>query len=186
MSTYVSGCPDKPRPLSRGVHTWDVTSPADAIPDLERLMRDVLRRVFDATLGEDWLKEGQNWLQHYMYLSAILPGPEEIYITSLSVGGQGTIRLSVQAKSGEILARLDKQLRAAGYEVKPQAITPGNDKHGYDFRSAVELIVPAKMKIDVSKIKPPARPSDDASLDSAKPTARLRKEINVATTGGAQ
>ncbi len=30
-----------------------VTSPADAIPDLERLMRDVLRRVFDATLGAE-------------------------------------------------------------------------------------------------------------------------------------
>ncbi|MCI0744965.1 MAG: pilus assembly protein PilM [Verrucomicrobia subdivision 3 bacterium] len=136
------------------------------------------------TTIDEWLKEGQNWLQHYIYLSGILPGPEEIYVTSLTVSGQGTIRLSVQAKSGEILARLDKQLRAAGYDVKPQAITPGSDKHGYDFRSSVELVVPPKMKIDVSKVKVPGRPADDASLDASKPTAGLRRAITVATTGG--
>ena len=62
----------------------------------------------------------------------------------------------MQARSGEILANLDRQLRAAGYEVKPLAITPGNDKHGYNFRSTVELILPAKMKIDLSKTQPPA------------------------------
>lgn len=135
---------------------------------------------------EDWLKEGQNWLEHYMYLSAILPGPEEIYVTSLSVGGQGTIRLSVQAKSGEILARLDKQLRSVGYDVKPQAITPGNDKYGYDFRSSFELIVPPKMKIDLTKVKPPVRPADDGSLDTSRSGARGGKEIDVATAGGAK
>jgi len=136
---------------------------------------------------EEWVKEGDNWLDHYIYLSGVLPGPEEIYVTSLSVSGQGTIRLSVQAKSGEILARLDKQLRAAGYEVKPQAITPGNDKYGYDFRSSVELIIPAKMKIDISKVKPPGRPADDASLEGAKPTARVRRgNAGVLIAGGAQ
>ena len=136
---------------------------------------------------DEWVREGDNWLDHYIYLSGILPGAEEIYVTSLSVSGQGTIRLAVQAKSGEILARLDKQLRAAGYEVKPQAITPGSDKHGYDFRSSVELIIPAKMKIDISKAKPPGRPADDASLDGAKPTARVRRgNSDVLVAGGGQ
>lgn len=136
---------------------------------------------------QQWIGEGKNWLDHYIYLSGILPGPEEIYITSLSVSGQGTIRLAVQAKSGEILARLDKQLRSAGYEVKPQAITPGNDKFGYDFRSSVELLIPAKMKIDLSKVKAPGRPSDDASLEGAKPTARVRRgHPDVLVAGGGQ
>ena len=78
---------------------------------------------------------------------------------------QGTIRLAVQAQSGEILAKLDKQLRAAGYDVKPLAITPGADRHGYEFRSTGELIVPDKMKFDLTKVKAPSRPADDASLD---------------------
>jgi Tfp pilus assembly PilM family ATPase len=132
---------------------------------------------------QQWINEGENWLDHYMFLSGVLPGAEELYVTSLSVSGQGTIRLSVQAKSGEILARLDKQLRAAGYEVKPQGIIPRNDRHGYDFVSSVELVIPPKMKIDATKVKPPPRPADDASLDSAKVGAG-RSRVDVATTGG--
>jgi hypothetical protein len=60
---------------------------------------------------------------------------------------------------------LDKQLRAAGYDVKPLAITPGADRNGYEFRSNVELTAPVKMKLDIAKVKAPARPADDASLD---------------------
>jgi Tfp pilus assembly PilM family ATPase len=121
-----------------------------------------------ATL-QNWAKDERNWLEHYAYLSAVLPGSEDLYITSLSVSGQGNIHLAVQARSGEILARLDRQLRAAGYDVKPLAITPGSEKHGYNFRSTVELIVPPKMKIDLSKAQPPARPEDDGSLDAKAP-----------------
>jgi type IV pilus assembly protein PilM len=160
-----------------------VQSEVTAAQKLQPLYRQV--RAQHNTI-EEWLKEGEKWLDHYMYLSGVLPGPDEIYVTSLSVSGQGIIRLSVQAKSGEILARLDKQLRAAGYEVKPQAITPGIDKNGYDFRSSVELVIPPKMKIDVSKVKPAARPADDASLDATRPTAGMRRNVNVAGTGGAR
>jgi Tfp pilus assembly PilM family ATPase len=114
---------------------------------------------------DEWAKGNANWIEHCSYLSAILPASEEIYLTSLTVSGQGVIRLAVQARSGEILAKLDKQLRAAGYDVKPLAITPGADRHGYEFRSTVELLVPERMKIDLSKVKAPARPADDGSLD---------------------
>ena len=160
-----------------------VQSELAAAQKLQPLYRQI--RNQHGTL-EDWMKESEKWLDHYMYLSGVLPGPGEIYVTSLSVSGQGIIRLSVQAKSGEILARLDKQLRAAGYEVKPQAITPGVDRNGYDFRSSVELVIPPKMKIDVSKVKPAARPADDASLDPTRPTAGVRRNVNVASSGGAR
>jgi Tfp pilus assembly PilM family ATPase len=123
------------------------------------------KMIRQATTVQDWEKGGRNWLEHYAYLSSILPTAEEIYLTSLSVSGNGAILLSVQARSGEILAKLDKQLRAAGYDVKPLAITPGADRFGYEFRSSVELLPPEKMKIDLSKVKTPARPADDASLD---------------------
>lgn len=121
--------------------------------------------VRHAGVVRDWKDGGRNWLDHYAYLSAVLPASEEVYITSLAVSGTGLIRLSVQARSGETLAKLDKQLRAAGYEVKPLAITPGADRHGYEFRSTVELIIPPKLAIDLSKVKTPARPLDDVSLE---------------------
>ncbi len=123
------------------------------------------KMIRQAATVQDWEKGGHNWLEHYAYLSAILPTAEEIYVTSFSVSGSGAMVLKVQARSGEVLAKLDKQLRAAGYDVKPLAITPGADRFGYEFRSSVELLAPDKMKIDLSKVKTPARPPDDVSLD---------------------
>lgn len=130
--------------------------------------RPLYRRMIQQSgVIDEWAKVGPSWLEHYAYLSAVLPPSEEVYITSFTVSGPGIIRLSVQARSGETLAKLDKQLRAAGYDVKPLAITPGADRYGYEFRSNVELVVPEKLKIDLAKVKPPARPSDDGSLDPA-------------------
>jgi len=116
----------------------------------------------------DWLKGGDDWLEHYAHLSAILPASEEIYLTSFSVSRSGTIRFGVQAKSGEVIARLDASLRTAGYDVRPIAITPGSDKHGYPFRSTVEIAAASDIEIDLAKLTPPARPADDASLDVLK------------------
>lgn len=121
-------------------------------------------RLQAATVN-DWLRGGRNWLDHYAYLSAILPPSEEVYVTSLNINPQGVIRLGVQARSGEILAKLDKHLRAAGYDIKPLAINPGADRFGYDFSSTVELSVPDKMTFDLTKVRPPARPVDDISLE---------------------
>lgn len=114
-----------------------------------------------------WLAEEQNWLDHLAYLSGILPSAEEIYVSAFTTTPQHVVRFSVQARTGELLAELDKKLRAAGYEVKPLSITPANDKHGYNFRTTVELTIPKKLKPDVSKAKPSPRPADDASLKSA-------------------
>ena len=128
--------------------------------------RSIYKRMLQqSAVVEDWAKLEPNWLEHYAYLSAVLPPSEDLYITSFGVSGQGVIHMAVQARSGEVLAKLDKQLRSAGYDVKPLAITPGADRHGYEFRSTVDLLVTEKLRIDLSKIKAPVRPSDDGSLD---------------------
>ena len=128
--------------------------------------RPTYRRLIQQTgVIEDWIKGDRNWLEQYAYLTSILPPSEEIYITSMAISGQGSIRLAVQARSGETLARLDKQLRAAGYDVKPLAITPGADRFGYEFRSNVELVSTPKQKIDLHKVRPATRPIDDVSIE---------------------
>ncbi|NBV20942.1 MAG: hypothetical protein EBS05_02960 [Proteobacteria bacterium] len=128
--------------------------------------RPVYRQMIaQAGVVNEWVRGERDWLLHYAYLTAVLPRSEEVFLTSLSVSGPGALRLGVRARSGEILAKVEKQLRAAGYDVKPLAITPGSDKNGYEFQSTVELAVPDKLKIDLAKVKPPPRPEDDASLD---------------------
>jgi hypothetical protein len=139
----------------------------------EEKMRPLYRTMIrQAATLRDWTGERRNWLDHYAYLSAILPASEEVYLDSISVNSSGTITLAVQARSGAILAKLDKQLRAAGYEVKPLAVTPGADRHGYNFKSNVELGVTAKFKMDLTKAHPAARPADDISLEGAPPVRR--------------
>lgn len=122
-----------------------------------------------AKTARDWMAEKRNWLDHYALLSSLLPSSQDVYLTSLSTGARGVIHLSVQARSGEILAQMDKRLREAGYEVKPLAVTPGTDKFGYPFRSSVELTLSGKTKTDLKTATPLARPADDASLDTPNP-----------------
>jgi len=115
-----------------------------------------------------WSAEERDWLDHYAHLSAVLPRSEEVYLTSIAFGPNRAIRLGVQARNGEVLGKVDRLLRTAGYDVKPLAVTPGADRHGYNFRTTVELTVPPKLKFDVAKLNPPARPADDVSLDPPK------------------
>lgn len=115
-----------------------------------------------------WISEDQNWLEHIAYLSAVLPQAEELFVSTFTTTPQHLLRFSVQARTGELLAELDKKLRAAGYEVRPLSITPANDKNGYNFRTTVELAIPKKMKPDLTKAKPAPRPADDVSLKFAR------------------
>lgn len=160
--------------LVAGVRTW-LTSQRQTVLDTitaEAVAAEKNRPLYRQMIGQagvvnEWVQAERDWLLHYAYLTAVLPRSEETFLTSLSVSGQGIIRLAVRAKSGAVLAKVEKQLRAAGYDVKPLAITPGSDRTGYEFLSTVELVVPAKLKIDLSKVTPPERPADDASLDPA-------------------
>ena len=155
-----------------GVRTWLVSQRQKTLDIVnaevaaaEKNRPTYKRMIQQAAVANEWVRGERDWLLHYAYLTAVLPPSEELYITSFSVSGQGALRLAVRAKSGQILAKLEKQLRAAGYDVKPVAITPSSDRNGYEFLSTVELIVPDKLKIDLAKVKPPARPADDASLE---------------------
>jgi Tfp pilus assembly PilM family ATPase len=164
--------------LVAGIRSWLVgqrQAVLDAVTAeavLAEKNRPAYRKVISqAAVVNEWVGGERDWLQHYAHLTAVLPRSEEIFLTSFAVSGPGALRLGVRAKSGAILAKMEKQLRAAGYEVKPLAITPGADKNGYEFQSTVELAVPSKLKVDLTKLQPPERPADDASLD---PPARKK------------
>lgn len=125
------------------------------------------RLILQSRAVSSWMRQDQNWLDHLAYLSGLLPGAEQIYVSAITTTRQQVIRMAVHAKSGEVLSELDKKLRAAGYEVRPISITPANDKYGYNFRTTVELGIPDEMKPDLDKIEPPPRPADDTNPRAA-------------------
>lgn len=128
--------------------------------------RDVRLR---AKTVHDWLQEKREWLDHEAYLSALLPSCPDVYITSFSTGSRGVLHVSIQARTGEILAQLDKRLREAGYDLKPLAVTPCSDKFGYAFQSSLELTLPDKIKMDLASLKVADRPANDGSLEASRP-----------------
>lgn len=125
-----------------------------------------------ARVVEGWLNERRQWLDSCAHLSSLLPGAGDLYITSLSTGTKGTIYLAVRARSGDLLAQLDRQLRSAGYDLKPLAVTPSADPHGYGFQTTVELKLPEKHEVNVADLRAPERPANDASLDAAAARGR--------------
>lgn len=126
-----------------------------------------------ATTVRTWEGEGRGWLDHLAFLSSLLPPSPELYVTSISTGSKNTLNLAVKVRSGEILNRLDGALRAAGYAVRPSAITPANDRHGYRFQANLELEAPAGMEVDLRALQVPDRPADDASLTQSAPSGAL-------------
>jgi len=116
----------------------------------------------------DWVGERKEWLDQWAALSALLPDPSQVYVTSIAAGSRGVLHVSLQARSGEILAQVDKRLREAGYDLRPPAITPSSDRYGYGFQTSLELTLPAKFKVDWKAMKIPPRPADDSSMERKK------------------
>lgn len=123
----------------------------------------------------DWALDKRDWLDHYAYLSMLLPSCSDVYVSSISTGSRGMMHLSIQARSGEILAQLDKPLRQAGYDIKPLAITPSSDKFGYSFQSSLEITAPEKVKTNAPGLKVSVRPGDDGSMDMLKGRGQGRR-----------
>lgn len=68
--------------------------------------RPVYRQMIQqaATL-KAWSAEERDWLDHYAYLSAVLPRSEEIYLTSVAFGPNRAIRLGVKPATARSSAR---------------------------------------------------------------------------------
>jgi len=112
---------------------------------------------------EEWVAEGRNWLDHLAYLSACFPPCQEVYATGLRTGEDGTVTLSVRARTGDAIDALADRLTKAGYAFKPGQVTTAEDKFGYGYMTAAKVIAPARMKVDLAGLPVPRRPSDDIS-----------------------
>ena len=122
-----------------------------------------------------WQSGELHWLDHLAVLSTLLPESQELYVASFSTGARSNIVLSVRATRSDIIAKLDAQLREAGYRLKTPAITPVSGRSGYGFQTSMELLLSPGGKPDLETLgMAPERPQDDISLLSAQ----QRRELN--------
>jgi len=73
----------------------------------------------------------REWLDHYAYLSALIPSSPEAYVTSISAGSRGVLHVTIQARNDQVLQQIDRILRKAGYGLKPLPVSPSSDRYGY-------------------------------------------------------
>ena len=69
-----------------------------------------------------WQAGGRDWLDHWAYLSSLLPDATEAYVTSLKTYQDGSISFTVKAASKEVLTQLTRRIAAAGYSFTRTAI----------------------------------------------------------------
>jgi Tfp pilus assembly PilM family ATPase len=112
---------------------------------------------------EEWLASRHDWLDHWAYLSATFPPCEDVYVTSLKTGDDGTVSLNVRARTSDAVDALGERLTEARYGFKPGQVTTTKDRFGYNYVTGAKAIAKADMDIDLAGPEPVRRPQDDVS-----------------------
>lgn len=146
--------------------------------NLNKTVKSVKKDADRVVAMEKWIGQGHNWLDHWAYISSLLPSARDIYLTKLSTGQDGAINFTVKATSSEVITELNKKLAQAGYTYKPSQIKSGTDKYGYIYSTTVRALADKNVNIDLANIKPALRPADDSTLEqfinSANPSSARR------------
>lgn len=121
------------------------------ISDIRSQERRLRTAISQGNTINEWMDQRHDWLSHWTQLSKALPPQDEVYVTNITTNARGLIRLGLQSRNQETLAELDRKLRDLGYNARPMAVTPGNDRFGYPFSSTVELGLPGLMDIDLDE-----------------------------------
>jgi len=155
--------------------------------NLNKTVKSVKKDADRVVAMEKWIGQGHNWLDHWAYISSLLPSARDIYLTKLSTGQDGAINFTVKATSSEVITELNKKLAQAGYTYKPSQIKSGTDKYGYIYSTTVRALADKDVNIDLANIKPAPRPADDSTLEqfinSANPSSARRSGSRRAIPG---
>ncbi|MBM4017167.1 MAG: hypothetical protein FJ288_02385 [Planctomycetes bacterium] len=132
-----------------------------------------------------WVRAGRDWLDHWAFLSAVFPSCTEVYVTSVKTNPDGSLNLTVKAKSNDAINDLGRRLAAAEYDFKPGQVTTGSDPYGYPYTTTIKVMVKPGMKVDLASASPAPRPEDDVSArEFGRPTATAGGQGSRGPPGG--
>jgi len=114
---------------------------------------------------EKWVSAGRHWLDQWAYLTGVFPSCSEAYVTGLSTNPDASLKVSVRARSNDAINSLGDRLAQAGYDFKPGQITTSKDRYGYDYSTAVKVMVKPDMQVALADLSPAPRPDDDVSAE---------------------
>ena len=146
------------------------------VSDLDTAIKARKKAVNRVKAVDKWIKPKENWLDHWLAISACAPSAKDIYITSFN-GTSGKLSFNVQARSEKAIVAFDKKLQAAGYRFKPGKIDTGKDEWGYTYSTLVRVYALGELggTSKTAATQPVARPDDDMSPTDFQRRAATRK-----------
>lgn len=126
----------------------------------------------------DWDSRGVDLTGHWTYISSVAPSCKDLYITSLKVGVDGSLRLNVRAKDDTAIIEFGRTLRSdrAGYTIKTNRVATGEDPFLYLYGTTLSITPPKGKPVDLTDLTPRERPKDDMSGDRVSDRDKYRSD----------
>lgn len=125
-----------------------------------------------------WTEDHQDWLDHWAYISSLLPSAKNVLISSLNTTANGDISFNVKAKQRSDITQLTTSLRKAGYQIKLGTESAVKDNLNYIYATTVRLTPTDDVIIKVSTLDNPGRPEDDVYQGPESSTSRSNRPSN--------
>ena len=167
--------------VERGMKINKLTAQYNKLKDEKREVETLRKRL---GIVQAWEEGDAAWLDHWAQLSAVLPGPEDVYVRSIGANPDGSMSLVVRAKSAAVITDIGRRLSAAGYTARPGQISTSNDRLGYVYGTTVRVEVAPSETVPLGRLRSASRPADDASADPEQTRPRTGGGPARPRTGG--
>jgi hypothetical protein len=146
----------------------EVGSLQSSLKDTAKVTSKFQEKSDQVTLVESWLSDQVDWVAELSDLASRLPDGQDATVRRLTATvnakGNGTLDLSMQVKSQEIISELENRIRGAKYTIVSKQITQNAESQEYpwQFESHIEFPIqgPGLKRFAPVKSAPQSSPSD--------------------------
>ncbi|MFM7926635.1 MAG: hypothetical protein ACKO9Q_02895, partial [Pirellula sp.] len=123
----------------------EVGSLQSSLKDTAKVTSKFQEKSDQVALVESWLSDQVDWVSELSDLAARLPDGQDATVRRLTATvnakGNGTLDLSMQVKSQEIISELENRIRGAKYTIVSKQITQNAESQEYpwQFESHIEF-----------------------------------------------
>lgn len=118
---------------------------------------------------EAWEADNIQWLDHWAYLTSVLPSAKDAYINNFKTTPEGMMTFNVKAQRSDVFTELGKKLTdMRGYTLVPRRESENTAdpfKLGYVCDTTMQVRVDPKVKVELAGLRPVPRDPDDVSAE---------------------
>ncbi|MFM8264197.1 MAG: hypothetical protein ACKN9S_18100 [Pirellula sp.] len=162
----------------------EVGSLQSSLKDTAKVTSKFQEKSDQVALVESWLSDQVDWVSELSDLAARLPDGQDATVRRLTATvnakGNGTLDLSMQVKSQEIISELENRIRGAKYTIVSKQITQNAESQEYpwQFESHIEFPIQGpglKRFAPMKSEAPQSSPSDQEPEDDEAKKSEAKK-----------